>query len=487
MIPLAVAGLLIGCGTEETRSKNRRNDDDASTTAGTGAGGGAGGSGMGASSGSGGSGASGGGATPSYAIDESVASWHAPDLRASLHYSPSFDLEDEVLPRLGAAQTSIRLAFFNIRIDSVKNLLAQKVQANVDVQVVLDKKQQDLAYNTMYEELVALGVPVTLVDNTSATAATMHDKFAVVDGKLVMTGSANYSTTAFHVSDEDLLTIEDTTLAARYETEFDELVAHGSAASTPYPPGAAVQAFMGPEDALDDRVIAALDGALGTAVIAMFEMNHGGIVGAILDAHARGVDVVVVMDEVQAGDPGDTADEQLAQGGVPVVLAHNTGNMVAEMHSKFLVVDHHLLLMGSYNYTNLASYYNDENLVVIEDEKLAARAEGKIAELVDAYGSASPASMGLVEGAQAVTFEVTNVTLDPGLELTIQSEGGGPFPSPVALTNGQLGTSIAAGTPVVYRYAVRHVDTMLVEESGTHAFTVPYAPGPFEVVDAFTP
>jgi hypothetical protein len=269
--------------------------------------------------------------------------------------------------------------------------------------------------------------------------------------------------------------------------EFDELIAHGNAQSAPYPSGTDIQAFMGPEDGLNARVVNALDAAQSDAVVAMFQLNTAAIVNAMIDAHVRGVNVVVVLDEVQAADPSADADETLEAAGVPVIMANNMGGMQAEMHSKFVVIDHHRVLMGSYNWTNLGSFYNDENIVVIDDAHLAARVEGKLAALLDHYNAPSPTSLGLVEGAQPVSFEISNVTLDPGVELTIQSLNGGPFSSPQTLTNNKLSSNIAAGTRVTYRYAIVHQGSTLVEEAGTHSFTVPYASGPFIVTDAFTP
>ena len=425
-----------------------------------------------------------GGDVGGYQIDESVVSWHQPALSASINFAPSDDLEAIVLDQLAAAQTSIRLAFFNIRLPEVKDMLVQRQAAGVDVHVVLDAKQQDLSYNTMGEELVQAGIPVTLVSNDSAVNATMHDKFTVVDGHLVMTGSANYSYTALNVSDEDLIRIDDADLAARYLEEFDELVAGDEVVSAPYAPNAPVQAWMGPEDGLADKVVALLDGAQSTALVAMFELNTQSVVDALIAAHQRGVAVVVVLDEVQATDPAALADEELAGAGVAVVLADNTGSQAAEMHSKFLVVDHQRLLMGSYNWSNMGSYYNDENIVVIDDAQLATRVEGKMAELLQTYPAPPPSSLGLESGTQTITFEVGNVTLDAGVQLFLVTSGA-PHPSGVALDASSVTFDVAAGTRVEYHYEIRKQGSTLLSEGGQHAFTVPFASGPFLVSDAF--
>jgi HKD family nuclease len=494
------AALLAGCGSA---GDVRGDDDDASgaganagtgagsaaATTGSGTGGGAQTAGAGGGGGGAAGGAGGGVSGPGYSIEPAV-SWHQPALGASLHFAPLDDLEERVLAELDAAKSTLRLAFFNIRLKAVRDLLKKKVQAGLDVHVLLDKKQQDLEYNTMDEELAADGVPFTLIDNQRAQNATMHDKFTVVDGHRVLTGSANYSTTALNVSDEDLLVIDNADLAQRYEEEFTELVTTSApgAKSAPYAPGTAVQAWMGPEDGLAARVAAAIDAAKKDVAVAMFDLNATTIVTALLDAKKRGVNVLVLLDKVQADEPDAQTDEALAKAGIHVVLAHNTGGMFSEMHSKLCVIDHTRLIMGSYNWTSLASYYNDENMLVVDDAHLAARAEGKIAELVDAYATKTPSALGLVTGKQQVVFEVGNVKLESGAVLTLTSVNG-PFTKPVELAAGKYTAQLAAGTRLVYRYAVRSAadGTVLVEEKGTHHFTVPYAPGPFALTDAFEP
>jgi len=43
------------------------------------------------------------------------------------------------------------------------------------------------------------------------------------------------------------------------------------------------------------------------------------------------------------------------------------------MHNKFAIIDNHLLLTGSYNWTFSANHRNDENLMVIDDPDVISR------------------------------------------------------------------------------------------------------------------
>ena len=410
--------------------------------------------------------------------------WHSETLSAAVRFSPAEDLEGHVLAELGAAELSVRLAFFNIRLDGVLDLLIALHQEGVDVRVALDKKQQDLEYNTAGADLAAAGVPVTLVENLSAEQSTMHDKFTVIDQHRVLTGSANYSVTALNLSDEDLLTIDSSDLAARYTAEFDEMAAATPPQKSPaYAAGAKARAWFGPEDDLDGKILPVIQGAQTSIRVAMFQLNHGALTQALIDAHAAGKNVLVILDAVQAAQDTETADEALAAAGVPLILAENTLGMQTEMHSKLLVVDHARVVMGSLNWTNLGVFFNEENIVVLDDPDLAVRAEGQIARLVAAYGP-DPATLGLTTGDRAVTLWLTHATLASGAVLQLT---GDSFPTSPLLADTKAELTLPAGTTLTYRYKVVGAGGQVLPEGSTHTFTVPYAPGPFVVRDVWLP
>lgn len=429
----------------------------------------------------------GSGGAPTFAINSTIESWHSPELLASAYFAPHDDVESVVLGELARAQKSLHLAFFNIRLDQVKVVLEQKVKAGLDVHVLLDKKQQDESYNTMFEDLQAVGVPVTLVENSKAADATLHDKFVVIDGERVVTGSANLSYTALHVSDESLFVVKNAGLGARYEAEFDELLAGGSEKSPAYAKEK-IRAWMGPEDGLATKIATGLDAAKSTALVALFDMNTDVVLDALVAAKQRGVKVIVVLDQKQADDVTGTADELLSAAGVTVLKALNKGSNQAEMHHKYAVLDHQKVIVGSNNWTNLGSYFNDENLLIIDDATIAARFEGNFGELLTSYGG-DPAKLGLDAGMIDLTLRVSNVTLGAGAKLVVTSAKGGPFEKELALENGELLLKVPAGTRLEYSYKIMAGDQELAAElSGSklaHAFAVPYYEGPHLVVDAF--
>jgi DNA uptake protein ComE-like DNA-binding protein len=51
------------------------------------------------------------------------------------------------------------------------------------------------------------------------------------------------------------------------------------------------------------------------------------------------------------------------------------------MHHKFAIIDNHLLLTGSYNWTFAANNKNEENLMVIDDPEIIARYQNQFEKL----------------------------------------------------------------------------------------------------------
>ncbi len=90
------------------------------------------------------------------------------------------------------------------------------------------------------------------------------------------------------------------------------------------------------------------------------------IAQAIIDKYEEGLDVRVIMDKSQAG-PGSSIPRVLQQAQVPLRIMD--GSKGGSMHLKVLIVDD-TVLTGSYNYSNSATYRNDENFLIIRDKEI---------------------------------------------------------------------------------------------------------------------
>jgi len=86
----------------------------------------------------------------------------------------------------------------------------------VKVYILLDDGQDSAAQGREYPNLLAAGIPIG-VEHVSGL---LHDKFAVIDGELVITGSYNWTESANEANFENAVFIACPAIAQAYTDEF---------------------------------------------------------------------------------------------------------------------------------------------------------------------------------------------------------------------------------------------------------------------------
>ncbi len=102
--------------------------------------------------------------------------------------------------------------------------------------------------------------------------------------------------------------------------------------------------------------------------IAIYSLTESDIVNAIAAAENRGVAVRVITDREESGNKYQAKELlALSNAGIPIKINSHKGLM----HLKVTIADDRTVTTGSYNYTDEATYDNDEVLVVINDQNIA--------------------------------------------------------------------------------------------------------------------
>ncbi|GLV47054.1 hypothetical protein TJA_02300 [Thermus sp. LT1-2-5] len=198
----------------------------------------------------------------------------------------------------------------------------------------------------------------------------MHHKFLVVDQKAVWTGSVNMTWNAFARNNENALLLPSPTLAEGYAREFQALFS-GVKEGLGRPVAFALEgvegvAYFSPKGGglAQEAILRAVRGVKQEVLVAAFVLTDREIVDALLEAKGRGVEVRVVL---EARNLGDSRDEALAQGGIPVRKDANPYTL----HHKVMVLDGTQVITGSYNFSFRAREVNNENLLVLKSPSLA--------------------------------------------------------------------------------------------------------------------
>jgi phosphatidylserine/phosphatidylglycerophosphate/cardiolipin synthase-like enzyme len=134
-----------------------------------------------------------------------------------IHYSPEERLDAIDAQLIATARSSIDLASYALTDPIVINALDDAERRGVAVRIVLDPRER--------HDFVKLG---DLSDNVRIKRGGpyMHLKAYAVDGQVLRTGSANFSTSGENAQDNDLLVLRDPSAAIKFEAHFERMWDH---------------------------------------------------------------------------------------------------------------------------------------------------------------------------------------------------------------------------------------------------------------------
>lgn len=119
-------------------------------------------------------------------------------------FSPDARAEQLVLKTIDSSKSTIRMAAYSFTSPTVAKSLLNAKRRGVDIKIVVDEKgNRSKASQAAMNLMVNAQIPV----RTISTYAIHHDKYIVVDGKTVETGSFNYSKAAAKRNSENVIVI----------------------------------------------------------------------------------------------------------------------------------------------------------------------------------------------------------------------------------------------------------------------------------------
>ena len=120
------------------------------------------------------------------------------------------------------ARESVKIAAFSFTHEGLADELIKADLRGINVSVLMESKQRNVQ-NSQYKRLKDFGISIRVDGNKY----NMHNKFVVIDGSIVVTGSPNYSSGGNDINDENMLIIHNKKLASMFTKEFNELFDDG--------------------------------------------------------------------------------------------------------------------------------------------------------------------------------------------------------------------------------------------------------------------
>ncbi|MBA8928501.1 phosphatidylserine/phosphatidylglycerophosphate/cardiolipin synthase-like enzyme [Kutzneria viridogrisea] len=321
---------------------------------------------------------------------------------------------------ISAAKTSVALAIYDFRLGEalakpVVDALVHAASTGVSVRIAYDaSKPEDgtLAFAALGADPAPVGTAawlreqlgdseVVLKPITTPSGKLMHDKYVVVDGKSVWTGSTNFTDDAWTRQENNVLQVNDSQVAAAFLTDFEQLWLAGDIRGTGHGDrgahkGIAWSFAPGEGKAIDADLVSLIGSARQRLLIASMVITSHTVLAALVAAIDRGVHLTGIYDSGQMGPISrawaksehsadtlrdwKTVSGQLADKRSEPYSPTGVHNF---MHLKVLVSDD-TVATGSYNFSANAEG-NAENQLRITSPAIADQYAQFVQELVATY------------------------------------------------------------------------------------------------------
>ena len=140
-----------------------------------------------------------------------------------IHFSPDDGVRDRIVELLLGARESVRFMAFSFTSDEIGDALLKLAAAGVDVRGVFDESQLRSNTGSEYEWLLGAGLEVKIDGNPDK----LHHKVIIIDGRIVITGSYNFSLSAETRNDENVVIIFDEGVAGVFLEEWERVFSIG--------------------------------------------------------------------------------------------------------------------------------------------------------------------------------------------------------------------------------------------------------------------
>ena len=278
-------------------------------------------------------------------------------------------VDEKIAEDILFAEVRVDIAAFDLDSEPIIEALIVAEELGREVRVVVDNEHTPAG---TINKLRRNGISV-IEDKRSAL---MHNKFVIIDGRFLWTGSMNFSSNGVFCNNNNLVRIDSPRLASNYSAEMDEMYLERifgprSPENTVFTfqiNGDIVENYFAAEDELAPiigRVIARADEEV---LFMAFSFTSDDIGEAVLERGEAGLTVKGVFES--SGVTRYSYFPELADSGLPNVEVRKDGNGRV-MHHKVFILDRRTVIFGSYNFTANANDSNDENILIVHDEEFA--------------------------------------------------------------------------------------------------------------------
>lgn len=329
------------------------------------------------------------------------------------------DFKVRLMQRIDSAEKSIDMAIYSFDdLTPIRDKMLNALIRGVKIRVVYDSRNGSI--QPLMQDLINAGIRV---QQRPIDSYLMHNKFIVFDGrdtalhnkKWVWGGSANITNDQFYNDVQNVILIQDESLAHTYTREFEEmwgshndvnnpsLAKFGPAKSDNTPHifnvnGRRIECYFSPSDDISGKLQNLIINETNKSInFVIFDFTLFTVANKMRTKYNPPTVMVRGVFDRNQNQNNDLYLEMKGIGGSnpwnPAAKVY-LDNYAGMLHSKYMLIDADLpssnpcVETGSANYTNAVQSYNDENILIIYDSLIANQYyQDFVKRLTDAGGS----------------------------------------------------------------------------------------------------
>ncbi len=320
-------------------------------------------------------------------------------------------IDDTLINYIGRATESIDMAIYdfnNVDLSDIAAALNNAYNNGVDVRVIYDTTWSEVPMSSLLDQGIH-----SVIAPASEDYGIMHNKFVTIDAyatnpdlAYVWTGSTNFEFNNIDKFANNVIILQDKSLAITYSLEFDEM--WGSSGLVPdmansrFGPykidntphnfiigGSQVDCYFSPSDRTTSMILKTMETAEDELLIETMLITRSDIAYKIEEVYNAGASLkVIVHDKASCSNTVVNTIEGLIGSDFK-----EYGESEGMLHNKTMLVDPNemnsdpTVLTGSHNWSNNAENKNDENTLIIHNASIANQ---YYQEFIERYNNGIP-------------------------------------------------------------------------------------------------
>jgi phosphatidylserine/phosphatidylglycerophosphate/cardiolipin synthase-like enzyme len=347
------------------------------------------------------------GSTPTWPMNGKIRVYFTRKVNTTVASSASNDavyldncINDTLAAYIGRAKTSIDICCYDASSDSpmttVMNAVNAAYERGVTVRWIYDSSETDnqTELANLHAGIYKLASPVA--NSTYGTEYIMHNKFMIIDAAsstnaTVWTGSPDWGTYQFNYCFNNVVILQDQTLAQAYTTQFNQMwgsttavynksnskfgIKKTASTTTSFTiGGSTVELYFSPMDATQTHIIDAINTANTDLYFGIYTFSTTSLSAPIITQHSDGILCAGIVDSYSNGN---TCVTNLSSALTSTYFKIYTEDNDTIYHNKFCIIDPSnpnsdpQVVTGSHNWSTGANTENDENDLIIHNAAVA--------------------------------------------------------------------------------------------------------------------